>query len=179
MIVVIFARILKASRCAASSLFADATLAIKRLPTMRDAMEAIGLFMLFLLAAGLVNKTTGLVTFPVLVDWAALSPVLLLIVVTAFFVPALSEELAFRVGLSGLSGRWRGGLALAAFVIWHPVQVWLGLPMAQPVFLDPAFLMITALLGLICTISYRRSQSIWPPVFIHWLVVVGWKILGG
>ena len=81
----------------------------------------------------------------------------------------------FRVILAGRTGRVRAVIALAAFVLWHPVQVWLGLPMAQPVFLEPAFLVMAALLGVVCTLAYRRSGSIWPAVMIHWLTVVAWK----
>ena len=49
------------------------------------------------------------------------------------------------------------------------------MPMAQPMFLEPAFLAIVALLGAVCTISWRRSGSVWPAVMIHWLSVVAWK----
>ncbi|WP_323762368.1 type II CAAX prenyl endopeptidase Rce1 family protein [Maricaulis sp.] len=100
---------------------------------------------------------------------------MLAVAALAILVPALAEELVFRVGLAGRKGRIRATLALAAFVLWHPVQVWLGLPMAQPLFLQPGFLAITAALGLACTISYRTSSSVWPATVMHWLVVVGWK----
>ena len=83
--------------------------------------------------------------------------------------------MVFRVLLGGRTGWLRAALALAAFVLWHPVQVWLGLPMAQPAFLEPAFLAIVALLGLVCTLAWRRSGSVWPAVMIHWGTVVLWK----
>ena len=66
-------------------------------------------------------------------------------------------------------------LSLIAFVLWHPLQVWLDLPMAQPVFLDPAFLILVAVLGALCTILTHRSGSLWPAVVLHWIVVVSWK----
>ncbi|MEA1942191.1 MAG: CPBP family glutamic-type intramembrane protease [Pseudomonadota bacterium] len=97
------------------------------------------------------------------------------IAVIAILVPALAEEMVFRVVLAGRTGWLRAGLALAAFVLWHPVQVWLGLPMAQPVFLEPAFLVIVAALGVVCTVAYRTSGAVWPPVAIHWGTVVLWK----
>lgn len=100
---------------------------------------------------------------------------LLAIAAVAFLVPALAEELIFRVVLGGRTGQIRAGLAILAFMLWHPVQVWLGLPMAQPVFVEPGFLVITALLGLTCTLLYRRSGSIWPPILLHWLLVVAGK----
>jgi len=80
----IFARILKASRCAASSLFADATSALGRIPVMRDWLEAAGLFAVFAALAGLIALPAGLITMPVRIDWASLFPVALF----AFFVPA-------------------------------------------------------------------------------------------
>mgnify|MGYP003873938711 CR=1 FL=1 len=90
-------------------------------------------------------------------------------------VPALGEEIVFRVLLAGRSGWLRGALALAAFVLWHPVQVWLGLPMAQEVFTEPGFLLIVAALGLMCTCAWRMTGSAWPAVAIHWATVVAWK----
>ena len=104
---------------------------------------------------------------------------LLAVAALGFFIPALGEEMLFRVGLAGLKGFWRATLALALFVLWHPVQVWLDLPMAQPAFLEPGFLLIAAALGLACTIAWRMTGSIWPAVVIHWVTVVGWKALMG
>lgn len=105
---------------------------------------------------------------------------LLAIAALGFFVPALGEEMVFRVALAGRTGVWRATLALALFVLWHPAQVWLGLPMAQPAFLEPGFLIIAAALGLTCTLAWRMTGTVWPAVVIHWLTVVGWKaLLGG
>lgn len=124
-----------------------------------------------------LGRASGLITFlhyddPVPI-WT--------IAVIAFFIPALAEELVFRVGLPAFLGdsRRADALALAAFILWHPVQVWLGLPMHQPVFLDPVFLGLAALMGVLACGLYRRSGSIWPAVTLHWLVVLGWKALGG
>ncbi|MFY0636840.1 MAG: CPBP family intramembrane metalloprotease [Maricaulis maris] len=100
---------------------------------------------------------------------------MLAVAAVAFIIPGLTEELVFRVVLGGRTGRIRAALAITAFVLWHPIQVWLGLPMAQTLFLEPGFLAITAALGLACTMAYRFSGSIWPAVILHWLVVVGWK----
>lgn len=81
----------------------------------------------------------------------------------------------FRAGLAGRTGSIRAAAALVAFILWHPAQVWLGLPMAQDVFLDGRFLMITGALGATCTLLYRLTRSIWPAVILHWLVVLAWK----
>ena len=69
--------------------------------------------------------------------------------------------------------------SLLAYILWHPVQTWVGLPFGRPEFLDPAFLGVIAWLGLACTLSRIRSGSIWPAVVIHWGVVVMWKSLYG
>ncbi|WP_170150319.1 CPBP family glutamic-type intramembrane protease [Maricaulis maris] len=118
-----------------------------------------------------INEVEPTVNFAVTGDL----PGLLAVAAVAILIPAFAEELVFRVSLAGRRGRVRAALAIAAFVLWHPVQAWLGLPMAQAVFLEPGFLAITAALGLACTLAWRISGSIWPPVLLHWLVVVGWK----
>jgi predicted Abi (CAAX) family protease len=78
------------------------------------------------------------------------------------------------------SGRLRAdALALLAFIAWHPAQVALGLPFAQAALLRWDFLAIAGLLGLACTISYRRSGSLHPAIAMHWAVVAGWQALAG
>lgn len=41
------------------------------------------------------------------------------------------------------------------------------------------FLLLTALLGGCCTLLYRRTHSLWPPVLLHGLVVAGWLLFLG
>jgi predicted Abi (CAAX) family protease len=106
----------------------------------------------------------------------------------AFFVPGLSEELFFRAALlpdprQPLSARYRVGraaIAVALFVVWHPLNGLLLKTEARQVFLDPGFLMLATLLGCCATAVYLLTGSIWPSTFVHWLTVVGWKaFLGG
>ena len=162
-----------------------------RAPHLRDLAEAAGLFAVFAAIALPLGLFTGMFAFRI-----APFQTIVIVALVAILVPALGEEGVFRVLLQGrpsfprrressvaavLDPRLRGGdvlrigLSLIAFVAWHPVQVWLNLPMAQPVFTEPVFLGIATLLGLVCTISWQRSGSVWPPVLIHWLTVVGWK----
>ncbi|WP_169336762.1 CPBP family glutamic-type intramembrane protease [Woodsholea maritima] len=101
-----------------------------------------------------------------------------------FVIPSLGEEIVFRGLLQpkrlfgGTSKAWAlSGLSLLAFILWHPVQIWLGLPSAQSVFLEPAFLMIAGLLGLTTTILTHKTGSLWPGVILHGVVVIGWKAL--
>lgn len=143
---------------------------LKRLPDLQAAIEALILF-LMVVAAGV---------------WAAMSGVLELrpvsrdqvfaISLSAFLIPVMGEELAFR-------GWLRKGAPLAAvasllaYIAWHPLQTLLQLPFGRPEFLDPSFLALVAWLGLACTLSRIRSGSIWPAVIIHWGIVVVWKAL--
>ncbi len=155
----------------ASSYFADAKRAVRTWPGLAIWGQSLLIFTLFVAATLATNKVEYLFNFAVTDDLAGL----LALAALAIIVPALAEKMVFRVGLGGRKGRIRAALAIAAFVLWHPVQVWLGLPMAQPIFLEPGFLAITAALGLACTMAYRTSGSVWPPVVMHWLVVVAWK----
>lgn len=117
-----------------------------------------------------VGLTGGLLR-PEIAPTAAL-PLLL----RTFFVPALLEELLFRV----LPPLRLWPFALAVYVLFHPLNAKLLLLEARDVFYDPVFLVLTVLLGGSCTLLYRRTRSLWPPVALHWLVVAGWLLfLGG
>ena len=103
----------------------------------------------------------------------------------AIFVPALGEELLFRVvplpdpqRASGFPW-FAASIALTAFVLWHPLQALLFGGARAEIFLDLWFLIAVAALGFACTRLYWKSGSVWPAVFLHWLVVVGWKALAG
>jgi predicted Abi (CAAX) family protease len=101
----------------------------------------------------------------------------------ALVLPAFGEELLFRAAMLPPPGRpapgWRLALPVALFVAWHPLQAPLFGPRWAAVVLDPWFLAATALLGIALTRIYRATGSIWPCVALHWVVVVGWKVLGG
>lgn len=141
------------------------------MPRPADWGQSLLLFGVFALIAIYLGQHEALFNLSAPRDWGQL----LALAALALVIPALAEEMVFRVMMAGRTGRLRGSIALAAFVLWHPVQAWLGLPTAQPVFLEPAFLATVALLGLICTISWRRSGSVWPAVVMHWATVVAWK----
>jgi predicted Abi (CAAX) family protease len=139
---------------------------------------------LVILPAGL---GTGFLRFaPLRARWRTVAG----IAAAAFFSPALIEEMIFRVCLLphpaepvSVAGRWLWGIAgLAVFVAAHPLGA-LRLPPGSPrraAFGDPAFLLLAALLGAACSAAYLGSGSLWPPVALHWIVVVVWLIgLGG
>lgn len=144
---------------------------VLRLPDLRSAIEALGFFILILIA-GAWAAQAGVLIFHPLGDQDAITRISLI----AFFVPGITEEVIFRGWLP--RGQWTvAAISLTAFVAWHPLQVMIGSPFADPVFADPRYLALVALLGLCCTVSRLRSGSIWPSVIIHWGVVVIWKAL--
>ena len=96
-------------------------------------------------------------------------------------MPALGEELLFRGLLIPREGRKASWMTLSVllFVLWHPLQaVTIGPPWAEA-FLDPWFLSAVAILGIALARIYAATGSLWPCVFAHWLVVLGWKTLFG
>jgi predicted Abi (CAAX) family protease len=146
--------------------------ALKRLPDLRAAIEGV-LFFLVMIAAGAWAANNGVLKLAPIAQTQ-----LFTVWLSAFLIPTLSEELLFRGWVRRGSPLPAVG-SLLAYIAWHPLQTLLNLPFGRPEFLDPAFLGLIAWLGLVCTLSRLRSGSIWPPVIIHWGVVVIWKSLYG
>ncbi|MFS2108236.1 type II CAAX prenyl endopeptidase Rce1 family protein [Sphingomonas sp. Sphisp140] len=96
-------------------------------------------------------------------------------------VPALGEELVFRALLVPPPGQpfpiWQAVLAVALFLLWHPFQALTFGPPWSAIFLDPRFLLIVAVLGVLLVRLYRATGSIWPCVATHWIVVAAWKLM--
>jgi predicted Abi (CAAX) family protease len=67
-------------------------------------------------------------------------------------------------------------LSLFLFVIYHPLNALTFFSQGRETFFDPIFLCLAAGLGIICTITYYQTGSLWLPVLIHWLVVVVWLL---
>jgi len=155
------------------------------LPDTRGWLRCLWVFLAYIVIAFVLGLTTGALRLEAygeapyrLVRFAAI----------AFLVPCLSEELLFRAVLlpdprQRSSVRYRAGraaVAVALFVLWHPVNGLLLKTEARQVFLDPGFLRLATLLGCCCTVAYLLTGSIWPCTFMHWITVVGWKaFLGG
>ena len=138
-------------------------------PDARGWLETLAALVGFAAAALLIGLPSGFL-HPHPAPVAAL-PLLL----RTLIAPALAEELVFRVAPPPRFA----GLALVAYVLYHPLNAWLFVPAARDSFSDPVFLLLAALLGALCTLLYRRSGSLWPPVVLHWLVVVSWLLLLG
>jgi predicted Abi (CAAX) family protease len=108
--------------------------------------------------------------------------------IVLLLTPSLIEETLFRAALlphplEGLNGwdslAW-GALSVGLFVAWHPLAGRLWYRQGRRLFDDGRFLLLASLLGVVCVIAYQATGSIWPPVLIHWLVVLIWlELLGG
>lgn len=114
--------------------------------------------------------------------------IIIKILLTSLFTPAILEEIFFRVLLlphptektSIVTLSFWTLISLILFVIYHPINAITFFPAGRKTFFEPVFLGCAALLGLICTIAYENSGSLWLAAFIHWLVVIIWLIfLGG
>jgi predicted Abi (CAAX) family protease len=106
------------------------------------------------------------------------------ITVTSLVAPALLEEIVFRGWLLpapvdnllfGTYILW-AILSLFLFVVYHPLNALTFFPQGRETFFDPIFLCLAAGLGIICTITYYQTGSLWLPVIIHWLTVVIWLL---
>jgi predicted Abi (CAAX) family protease len=104
------------------------------------------------------------------------------------FMPSLIEEMLFRVvllphpleGMGGWQSAAWGALSVGLFVAYHPLAGRLWYPPGRRLFDDGRFLLLASLLGVVCAIAYQATGSLWPPVLIHWLVVLVWlEVLGG
>ena len=72
------------------------------------------------------------------------------------------------------------GISVFIFIIYHPLNALTFYKRGNPTFLQPVFLTLAGLLGLICALAYYFTGSLLIVAFIHWLVVVVWLfILGG
>jgi len=152
---------------------ADTIGALKRLPDLRAAIEGLLLF-LMVVAAGAWAAHSGVLQLKPLSSGQLMTTWL-----SAFLIPTMSEEIIFR-GWVRKGAPIAAVCSLLAYLLWHPVQTWFGLPFGRPEFTDPRFLGLIAWLGLACTLARLRSNSIWPGVVIHWGVVVAWlAIFGG
>lgn len=65
-------------------------------------------------------------------------------------------------------------LGIALFIVWHPLNAMTINPNAYPMFTNPLFLCLAALMAIACTITYLKTGSLWVPIAIHWLTVVVW-----
>ena len=112
---------------------------------------------------------------------------ILRVVITSLIAPALLEEAFFRVLLlpypdSDISSEqyfvW-SVISLLLFIIYHPLNALTAFPQGRKVFSDRRFLILATALGIVCTVTYWQTGSVWLPILIHWLTVVLWLLCFG
>jgi predicted Abi (CAAX) family protease len=115
-------------------------------------------------------------------------PVMLRHALALLVMPAIVEELIFRVlllphpleGVGRASMLAWGALSVGLFVLYHPVAARLWYPQGRAVFRDPRFLIQCTLLGAACVLEYNLTGSLWSAAGLHWLAVLVWlEPLGG
>lgn len=121
-----------------------------------------------------------------LLRWApVLDGVTLKLALLAIVVPSLGEELLFRATLMPSPNptkpfpRRMAAISTLLFVLWHPLQAPLFGSRWSDLVLNPWFLLSVSAVGLACARLYWKTMSIWPPVLLHWTVIVVWKALFG
>lgn len=150
----------------------------------QDWYVSLGLLLGYGLLVIPVGFKRGFLTW----EGVKISPKQCLQMLQLLLMPALIEELLFRVLLlphpfeSVARQEWLFWLiiSLTLFIVYHPINALLFYPKGKKIFRQPVFLVFAGLLGIVCAISYKITGSLWPPVIIHWLIVVIWLfILGG
>lgn len=102
-----------------------------------------------------------------------------------FIFPAIAEEFLFRVLLVPHKSEdvsmavqfFLSFISLLLYVLSHPLNAITFYKKGDSTFKNPIFLLLTFILGSVCTFSYIQSGSIWTSAVIHWLTVLGWLLL--
>ena len=159
-------------------------LGFSNLPTVTDWLDAIFLIIIYTVIALPVGFWLNFLQL----DLQDSRKIVIKIITTSLIAPGILEELVFRVILLPQPSEnltfqtisiW-SLISLLLFVIYHPLNGITFFAAGRETFFNPVFLFLAALLGLICTVAYLRSGSIWISVVIHWLIVVTWLLcLGG
>jgi len=140
--------------------------ALRTLPDTRGWTQSALIAFVATVAIALVAGLSGLLAF---------SPRVTPAILTAYLIPAFTEELIFRGFVTT-----RAGLAISTivFTLWHVVEALTFLPGAT-LFLTPGFLAAAALLGLAAGLMRLLTGSLWPSVLFHGTIVALWQSLFG
>ena len=159
-------------------------LGFSTLPTVNDWLNTIVLLFVY----AVIALPIGLGLNFLQLDLQFERKTVIKVVISSLIAPAILEEFLFRVILlpQPLENRdfvtvviW-SAIALLLFIVYHPLNALSFFPVGRETFFNSIFLFLAALLGVICTIAYLQSASIWCPVVIHWLIVIIWLLcLGG
>lgn len=176
----IIATIAQGVHCLGDRLVTAAT----TVPPLHDWVVSLILLGLYAALAFPIGFHTRLLHWEPVTSWSTI----LLSTLIALIFPSLFEEALFRVLLlphpsegaaMGAIALW-SGISLVLFILAHPLNGLLVMTSRRSTFFDSTFLTLAGLLGGVCTLSYLQSGSLWPPVVLHWVVVVIWLLcLGG
>lgn len=153
--------------------------ALVTLPQPRDWVVGLGLLLLYASIALVWGGRSSLLQWQPIQSPRTIATTLGI----AFIFPALMEECLFRVILLPVPNHphfyeWAGG-GLILFILAHPLNALLFFPHRKATFFNPHFLGLAGLLGVMCTIAYQTSASLWLPVVLHWVPVGIWLLLWG
>ncbi|HEY9652117.1 MAG TPA: CPBP family glutamic-type intramembrane protease [Coleofasciculaceae cyanobacterium] len=146
--------------------------AISTLPNVQSWLYAAVLSLVYLIIALPIGFQHGFLRFEVLrVSWKTIIGVLAI----AWVTPAFTEELFFRVLLLprtteqvSESELWFWGfVSLALFIVYHPLNALTLFPQGLETFFNWIFLLLAALLGILCSLTYFYSGSLWIPVLTY------------
>ena len=162
--------------------FIDCKRGLVTLPKGSDILFGVVVFIIYMAVALPIGFCSGFFTIEVL---QANIWVMIVLPISLFFVPSLFEEILFRGFLLPHKERKVSPIRLllysvfsiVVFVVWHPINAMTINHPAYPMFTNPVFLCLAALMAIACTITYLRSGSLWVPVAIHWLTVLAWVFL--
>ena len=161
--------------------FIDCKRGLVTVPTGPDILFCVFVFSVYMAVALPIGFYSGFFTIAVL---RADIWVMIALPVSLFVIPSFVEEVFFRGVLLPHKGRrvspiyllLYAAFSIVAFVAWHPINAMTINHPAYPIFTNPVFLGLAALMGIACTITYLRSGSLWVPVAIHWLTVLAWVL---
>ncbi|MEW5856659.1 MAG: CPBP family glutamic-type intramembrane protease [Cyanobacteriota bacterium] len=157
--------------------------AASKIPDVHAWLYSAALVLIYALISLPIGFKLGFLKLDVETSWEIIVGVM----VRCLLSPAISEELFFRILLlphptenATPATLWLWGcISLVMFIIYHPLNAVTFYPDGLQTFFNPVFLFLAALLGVICTLAYFQSGSLWIPVAIHWLIVVVWLLLLG
>ncbi|MFE1747552.1 type II CAAX prenyl endopeptidase Rce1 family protein [Coleofasciculus sp. H7-2] len=157
--------------------------AVSTIPDAQAWLYSAALVLIYALISLPIGFKLGFLKLDVETSWQIIVGVM----ARCLLSPAISEELFFRILLlphptenATPATLWLWGcISLVMFIIYHPLNAVTFYPDGLQTFFNPIFLFLAALLGVICTLAYFQSGSLWMPVAIHWLIVVGWLLLLG
>jgi len=102
----------------------------------------------------------------------------------ASIIPAFVEEFVFRVLMlphpielvNWVTWSLWAAFCLLLFVVYHPFNAKTFYKAGIPTFFQPVFLVLTALLGLVCAIAYALTGCLWTISCIHWVILLVWLL---